>query len=125
MSQIWIETEGRVKALLQSMPEVHRVKFKVIATSDFPELVEAAQSYKSRFQTESHIGEQNRVAARYERIYGLLARLVSLRLLGVPVQTLKPQVDAFLGIKKVPASTSVTIEPANEVGHNEETYLNR
>lgn len=125
MSQLWIETEGRIKALLQSMPEVHRAKFKTIATDDFQELVEAAQGYKLRFQTESHIGEQNRVAARYERIYSLLARLVSLRLLGVPVQTLKPQVNAFLGVKKVPDSTSVTIEPANEVGHNEETYLNR
>lgn len=125
MSQLWIETEGRVKALLQSMPEVHRVKFKAIATTDFPELVEAAQAYKARFHAESHIGEQNRVAARYERTYGLLARLVSLRLLGVPAITLKPKIDAFLGVKKVPDSTSVTIEPANEVGHNEETYLNR
>ena len=125
MCDLWKETEDKVRNLLQSMPDVHRVKFRAIAEQDFPTLVKAAQDYKARFHQETQTGEKNRVAARYERIYRLLARLVSLRLLGVPVSTLQGQVDEFLGLKKVPDSTSITTEPAYEVGHNEETYLNR
>jgi hypothetical protein len=122
MSDLWTETEQKVKDLLSAMPDPHRAKFKDIATTEFPDLIKALQTLKTQFQSETHIGEQNRLAARYVRIYGLLARLTSLMLLGVPRKAVQGQIDLFFGRKELD-QTSAKYWPAMEVGLFEETQI--
>jgi hypothetical protein len=119
MCALWNETEAKVRALIQAMPATHKDRLKETAALDFPDLVEALKAIKAKFHTETHIGEKNRLAGRYARIYTVLTRVVSLKQFGVPQELLQRQADLVLG--KVPDSTSVTFEPANEVGHFEET----
>ena len=122
MSDLWTETEQKVKDLLSAMPDSHRAKFKDIVTTEFPDLIKALQALKTQFQSETHIGEQNRLAARYVRIYGLLARLTSLMLLGVPRKAVQGQIDLFFGRKELD-QTSANHWPAMEVGLFEETQI--
>ena len=122
MSELWTETEQKVKDLLSAMPEPHRAKFKEIASSEFPDAIKALHSIRAQFQSETYIGEQNRLAARYVRLYGLLARLTSLMLLGVPRNAVQSHLDVFFGKKELD-QTSANHWPAMEVGLFEETQI--
>lgn len=123
MCELWTETEGKVKELLREMPEAHRARFKELAESEFPDAIKALHSIRAQFQSETYIGEQNRLAARYVRLYGLLARLTSLRLLGVPRQALEGSLQGFFEVRRMLDQTSAATWPAMEVGLFEETQI--
>lgn len=122
MCELWTETEGKVKEILREMPEAHRARFKELAESEFPDAIKALHSIRAQFQSETYIGEQNRLAARYVRLYGLLARLISLMLLGVPRKAVQSHLDVFFGKKELD-QTSAATWPAMEVGLFEETQI--
>jgi hypothetical protein len=103
------------------MPDAHRCHFKEISEKHFQTLITALKETRVKFEAEAFIGEKNRLAARYVRTYGMLARAVSLKLLGVPDKLIHGQIESFLGMGKGASPEQAAQSGRHGKGSNEET----
>lgn len=117
---IWEAGLERVKARLNEMPEAHRARIREISQDDFSELVKELEATKASYLVESSASHQARLAGRYEHIYGVLIRCVSLRLIGVPRERIMHMVYRCTG--KGPELSKSREQSGFEMGRNEETF---
>lgn len=118
---VWDCSQERVKAMLDEMPKAHRNRFEQLSRDEFDSLVKALGLIRAQYQTEVGVSHQSRLAGRYEKIFKVLIRVVSLRLLGVPRESLIFQVSSVLG-EKVPEADLRHFRSGDEVGSYEETF---